>query len=60
VASYVSHYLRDEKPFGPTLRDGLACIAVIEAGYRSAAEGGSAQEIPTGKALLDAGELVGT
>jgi predicted dehydrogenase len=60
VASYVSRYLRDEKPFGPTLRDGLACIAVIEAGYRSAAEGGSAQEIPTGKALLDAGELVGT
>ena len=59
VASYVSRYLRDQKPFGPTLQDGLACVAVIEAGYRSAAEGGSAQEIPTGKALLDTGELMG-
>jgi predicted dehydrogenase len=59
VASYVSRYLSDQKPFGPTLQDGLACAAVIEAGYKSAAAGGGAQEIPIGKALLDAGELAG-
>ena len=45
MASFVSRYLNDLRPFGPTLRDGLACISVIEAGYRSAAQGGNAQEI---------------
>lgn len=45
IASYVHRYLCDLKPFGPTLRDGLACLRVIEAGYRSAAEGGTAQPI---------------
>ncbi len=45
VASYVNRYLNDLRPFGPTLRDGLACIAVIEAGYRSAAQAGTACEI---------------
>jgi predicted dehydrogenase len=45
MASFVSRYLNDLRPFGPTLRDGLACISVIEAGYRSAALGGNAQEI---------------
>jgi predicted dehydrogenase len=46
VASYVSRFLLGARPFGPTLRDGLACISVIEAGYRSAAEGGATCEIP--------------
>lgn len=45
VASYVNRYLNDLKPYGPTLRDGLACISIIEAGYKSAAEGGTAQQI---------------
>jgi predicted dehydrogenase len=45
VASYVSRYLNGLRPFGPTLYDGLACIAVIEAGYRSAAQGGTACEV---------------
>ena len=45
VASYVNRYLNGLKPYGPTLRDGLACISVIEAGYKSAAEGGTAQQI---------------
>jgi predicted dehydrogenase len=45
MASFVSRYLNDMKPFGPTLCDGLACIAVIEAGYRSATQRGSAQEV---------------
>ena len=45
VASYVNRYLADARPFGPTLKDGLACISVIEAGYRSASQGGAACEI---------------
>jgi predicted dehydrogenase len=45
VASYVNRYLKDQKPFGPTLRDGMACLAVIEAGYRSAAHDGNACSI---------------
>ena len=31
IASYVRRYLDNVKPFGPTLRDGLACLAVIDA-----------------------------
>jgi predicted dehydrogenase len=49
VASYVNRYLKGLKPFGPTLRDGLACISVIEAGYRSAALGGTACEVALAK-----------
>lgn len=54
VASYVSRFLADMRPFGPTLRDGLACLQVIEAGYRSAAEGGTAKTIAATGAALDA------
>ncbi|HVY20664.1 MAG TPA: Gfo/Idh/MocA family oxidoreductase [Bauldia sp.] len=52
VASYVSRYLADQKPFGPTLRDGLACLAVIEAGYVSTHDGGNAVAVPSVDALL--------
>ncbi|MEJ0011061.1 MAG: Gfo/Idh/MocA family oxidoreductase [Bauldia sp.] len=52
VASYVSRYLADLKPFGPTLRDGLACLAVIEAGYASTRDGGNAVAVPSVDALL--------
>ena len=44
VASYISRYLADRRPFGPTLDDGLACLSVIDAGYRSAALGGAPTE----------------
>ncbi|MEU3983754.1 Gfo/Idh/MocA family oxidoreductase [Streptomyces sp. NPDC026672] len=43
VASYIARYLADRRPYGPTLDDGVACLEVIEAGYRSAAEGGTPQ-----------------
>lgn len=46
IASYVNRFLSGTRPFGPTLRDGLACISVIEAGYRSAAQGGTVCEVP--------------
>ncbi len=39
MASYLNRYFADHRPFGPTLEDGLACLAVIDAGYRSAASG---------------------
>jgi predicted dehydrogenase len=55
VASYVRRYLDNVKPFGPTLRDGLACLAVIDAGYRSAAAGGDGIAIPTTNTLLEGG-----
>ncbi|NAS23650.1 Gfo/Idh/MocA family oxidoreductase [Herbidospora sp. NEAU-GS84] len=42
VASYVNRVQHGLRPFGPTLDDGLACLAVIEAGYASAASGGTA------------------
>ncbi len=42
VASYVNRVQQGLRPFGPTLDDGLACLAVIEAGYASAASGGTA------------------
>jgi predicted dehydrogenase len=51
VASFVHRYLNDLKPWGPTLADGLACLRVIEAGYRSAAAGGAPQEIPAPEAI---------
>jgi predicted dehydrogenase len=47
VASYVSRYLADQRPFGPTIADGLACLAVIEAGYASIQVGGNAVAVPT-------------
>jgi predicted dehydrogenase len=52
VASFVHRYLNDIRPWGPTLRDGLACLSVIEAGYASAANGGSARDVPTLEKLL--------
>jgi len=58
VASYVSRYLAGECPCGPTLRDGLACLAVIEAGYASAAADGGAVAVPTADALMKGTELI--
>jgi predicted dehydrogenase len=52
IASFVSRYLANQEPWGPTLRDGLACLSVIETGYRSAAAGGSALDVPTNDKLL--------
>lgn len=52
VASYVGRYLAGKRPFGPTLRDGLACLAVIEAGYASVKAGGNAVAVPTVEALM--------
>jgi predicted dehydrogenase len=40
VASYIARARANERPFGPTLDDGVACLAVIRAGYDSAAKGG--------------------
>ena len=48
VASYLYRYFAGLRPFGPTLEDGLACAAVIDAGYRSAATG-TAQPIASFK-----------
>jgi predicted dehydrogenase len=42
VASYLDRVARDQKPYGPTLDDGLAALAVISAGYESAEKGGAA------------------
>lgn len=52
VASYAERYLAGTRPFGPTLRDGLACLSVIEAGYASAMGGGSAVAVATADTLL--------
>ncbi|MGH7903146.1 MAG: Gfo/Idh/MocA family protein [Candidatus Dormibacteraceae bacterium] len=41
VSSYVARYLAGERPFGPSLEDGRACLEVLLAGYRSAADGRS-------------------
>ncbi|MDQ1464022.1 MAG: hypothetical protein QOC73_963 [Actinomycetota bacterium] len=45
VSSYISRYLAGRRPFGPTLEDGLACLSVIDAGYRSAGLGGAATQV---------------
>ncbi len=37
VSSYVERWTRGEKPYGPTLQDGRACLEVIRAGYEAAA-----------------------
>ena len=59
VASYVSRYLAGKRPFGPSLRDGLACLAVIEAGYRSARDGGNAVAVaPVDKLMKEERALV--
>jgi predicted dehydrogenase len=47
VASYIHRVQTGRRPFGPTLEDGLACLAVIEAGYGSAAAGGAATPVAT-------------
>jgi predicted dehydrogenase len=47
VAAYLERVRAGEGPFGPTLEDGLACLAVIRAGYDSAAEGGAPKDVPT-------------
>jgi predicted dehydrogenase len=54
VASYLARVRADLRPFGPTIEDGLACLAVIRAGYESAAEGGAARSIPRASELLAA------
>jgi predicted dehydrogenase len=46
VAAYLHRVRTGQRPFGPTIEDGLACLAVIEAGYASAAAGGTA--VPVG------------
>lgn len=43
VASYLARARANERPYGPTIDDGVACLAVIRAGYESAAEGGAAR-----------------
>ena len=45
VASYLHRLMTGQRPFGPTLEDGLACLAVIRAGYESAARGGTATTV---------------
>ena len=40
VASSLARAAATQRPFGPTLDDGVACLAVIRAGYDSAAKGG--------------------
>lgn len=39
ISSYVARVLSGQRPFGPTIEDGRACLEVILAGYRSAANG---------------------
>jgi predicted dehydrogenase len=41
VASWATRAREGRRPFGPTLRDGLACLEIIEAGYASAAADGA-------------------
>lgn len=45
VASYLDRAARGERPFGPTLEDGVECLRVIRAGYDSAQKGGQAVRI---------------
>jgi predicted dehydrogenase len=46
VASYIARARADQRPYGPTLDDGVACLAVIRAGYDSAAKGGVVRIAP--------------
>jgi predicted dehydrogenase len=45
VASYISRYLDDERPYGPPLRDGLECLKVIAAGYSSNQRSGALVQV---------------
>jgi predicted dehydrogenase len=45
VASWATRAQAGARPFGPTLRDGLACLEVLEAGYASAARDGAAMTV---------------
>ena len=50
VASYVARWQAGQRPYGPTLADGLACLEVLIAGYR-AAEAGATVQLPLGRVL---------
>jgi len=39
VAAYLDRAMADRRPYGPTLRDGLACTAVLATGYEAARDG---------------------
>jgi predicted dehydrogenase len=52
VASYLSRVRSGQRPFGPTLTDGVACLAVIRAGYDSAARSGASVAVPSADSLL--------
>ena len=45
VASYISRYLGDQRPYGPPLRDGLECLKVIAAGYSSSQRSGALAQV---------------
>ena len=47
VASYIHRIQTNQRPYGPTLTDGLACLAVISAGYASASAGGGGTPVST-------------
>ena len=57
VASYLHRALTDERPYGPTLRDGLACTAVLEKGYEAAADGAT-HRVPSIDELVRQAEVV--
>jgi predicted dehydrogenase len=56
VASYIRRAQEDLRPYGPTLRDGLACVAVLEAGYQAASDG-TRRHIPSPSRLLEDREV---
>jgi predicted dehydrogenase len=39
MAAYVERRASGRRPYGPTMRDGLACLEVLAAGYASARSG---------------------
>jgi predicted dehydrogenase len=48
VASYLSRWQDEQRPYGPTLEDGRACLEILLAGYRSAANGTTVRLSPVG------------
>jgi predicted dehydrogenase len=52
VASYIQRVTLDQRPYGPTLEDGVACIAAISAGYASAQANGAGVAVPQVQDLL--------
>jgi predicted dehydrogenase len=52
VASYVQRVTLDQRPYGPTLEDGVACMAAISAGYASAQANGAGVAVPPVQDLL--------